>query len=104
MLVDELPHLLPGARDAERVVLVPILDLGQQVAESLGRNLVRVRRRIRQDDVHALKELLQVDLEVGPLLQVFHALDGLLQDLVGSLRVGDLLLHPRPRSRPRPGP
>ena len=42
-----------------------------------------------------MEELLQVDLEVGPLLQVFHPFDGLLQNLVRSLRGRDLLLHPR---------
>ena len=88
----ELPHLLACTRDAQRIVLVPLLDLRQQIAEPLDRDLVGVGGGIGQDDVHALEELLQVDLEVRPLLEVLHRLDRLLQDVVGLLGIGDRLL------------
>ncbi len=58
MLVNQFLHLLASARDAERIVFVSFLDLGEDVPESLDRNLVRVRCCTRQNNVHALHELL----------------------------------------------
>ena len=66
MLVDQRLHLLAGIRDVERIVLVALLDHAQQVAEAPCRAAIRMPRGVGQDEVQALKELLQVDLEVRP--------------------------------------
>ena len=95
MLVNEHPHFLPGARDIQRVVLVAVFDLRQQIPKSLHRNLVWICSGIRQDDVHTLQELFEVDLKVRPLLQIQHCFDGLFQNVIRLLRISNLLFDPR---------
>ena len=80
VLVDQRLHLLAGVGDVERVVLVALLHHAQQVAEAPRRPAIGVTGRVGQDQVQALQELLQVDLEVRPPLDVLHRADGRVDD------------------------
>ena len=74
MRVDQRLDLFARIAEIEAGVLVAFLRHLQDVAEALGRHAERLGRLVRQDDVHAHQELLQIDLEVRPPLLVLQRL------------------------------
>ena len=72
VVVDQLAHLLAHASQGQRAVLGALLDLRQDVAKAASRYPVGIGSAVGQDDVEALQELLEVDLEIGPHLDVLE--------------------------------
>ena len=72
VLVDQRLYLGPGIGDIQAVVLVALLDHAQQVPEATRRTPVRMAGRVGQNQIEALKEFFQIDLEVCPPLDILH--------------------------------
>jgi hypothetical protein len=65
MLIDERADFRSGIGDIERFVFVALLDHTEEIAEAAGGAAIRVACFVRQNEVEAFEELLEIDLEIG---------------------------------------
>src|SRR3546814_10812038 len=93
MLVDQRFDLGAGVGDVEGFVLVALLVHLQQIAESACMPPVSMPGRVRQDQVQALQEFLEINFEISARLDVLERPDGLMHHGHLRFRAGERLAN-----------
>src|SRR3546814_12891080 len=93
MLFDQRFDLGAGVGDVEGFVLVALLCHLQQIAEAACRPPVSMPGRVRQDQVQALQEFLEINFEISARLDVLERPDGLMPHGHLRFRAGERLAN-----------